>query len=258
MIHRASIIYFSPCGGTKQVADALAKGVNLPITSHDYTQPSKRQAKDFGPEDFVFFIFPVYGGRMPRNAGHVLSKVTGKDTACAIVAVYGNRAYEGALIDVHKLTSAKGFKPVGAIAAVAEHSIAPQIATGRPDAQDKATLGHFASEMLRAAADGKNLTSAPGAYPEWERPEGIHLFPITETEKCISCGQCADICPAEAISPENPDQTDWDKCILCAACAKYCPEAARFMGTSESREYFKPHLVTAAEKRREPELFLGE
>ena len=42
--------------------------------------------------------------------------------------------------------------------------------------------------------------------------------------KCIACGLCAKVCPAEAIKvSENRAFIYADKCLSCGACAMVCP-----------------------------------
>lgn len=47
------------------------------------------------------------------------------------------------------------------------------------------------------------------------------------TDECLSCGACAESCPAEAIS-EAADKfvIDPDLCMSCGACAEDCPAEA--------------------------------
>ena len=256
---RLHLLSFSPCGGTAEVNRALARDVDAEIFHHDWTTPASRQAPlSFGPEDRVFMAFPVYGGRMPRNVEQVFGPVEGNGAACALVAVYGNREFEGALLDLFAIAVKKGFRPVAAVAAVAQHSLAPQVAAGRPDAGDREQLAAFGRRILAAMRTDTLLGHAPGAYPEWRLPRGASLFPVTDREKCVACGQCAAVCPASAISQADFTATDEARCIVCAACAKYCPTGARQMGTPESREKLAHHLVTVASRRKEPELWLGE
>ncbi len=66
-------------------------------------------------------------------------------------------------------------------------------------------------------------------------PEAAADKPEQEAERCLSCGTCRDchlcetICPTQAISRENlPDDSyryvsDDDKCIACGFCADTCP-----------------------------------
>ena len=47
------------------------------------------------------------------------------------------------------------------------------------------------------------------------------------TDACISCGSCADQCPAEAISQGDTQYViDPDSCLSCGACAEQCPMGA--------------------------------
>lgn len=253
------LLSFSPCGGTAEVSRALARDGDADIILHDRTTPAARKAPlAFGPEDRVFIAFPVYGGGMPRNSDEVFRHIEGNGARCALVAVYGNREYEGALLDLFAAAVKKGFRPAAAVAAVAQHSLAPQVAAGRPDAEDREKLAAFGRHILEAMREGAVLATAPGAYPEWKLPKGASLFPLADREKCVACGQCVSVCPAGAIPPDDPAATHEEKCIVCAACAKYCPTGARQMGSPESRGKLAHHLVTAMSRRREPELWLGE
>lgn len=47
------------------------------------------------------------------------------------------------------------------------------------------------------------------------------------TDKCISCGACADVCPVQAITEgEAIYVVDENTCISCGACADTCPVGA--------------------------------
>lgn len=253
------LLSFSPCGGTAEVNRALARDVDAELLVQDCTRASVEKGSiACGPDDFVFLAFPVYGGRMPRNLEDVFRHIEGNGAPCALVAVYGNREFEGALLDLFAAAVNRGFRPAAAVAAIAQHSLAPQVAAGRPDAEDREKLAAFGLRIVVAMRAGALLAKAPGAYPEWKLPKGASLFPVTDREKCVACGQCVSVCPAGAIPADDPAATHEEKCIVCAACAKYCPTGARQMGTPERREKLAHHLTTAASRRREPELWLGE
>lgn len=248
-------VFFSPCGGTKNVMHALVKKVNAPVQEHDLTLPQGRTGDlAFSRDDFVFFGFPVYGGRMPVNIADVFKGIQGDNTPCVLVAVYGNRAFDGALLDLHKIAARKGFLPVAGIAAIAEHSLAPHLATGRPDEEDRAKLAEWGAMVLDFAASGMRLESAPGTYPDWVFPPGMSPYPVTDKAKCIRCGTCAELCPTAAIPADEPWHTDNARCVFCGACAKYCPTDARVMGNERFHQFGKPHLIEAS-LRKEPEIF---
>ena len=255
---RLHLLSFSPCGGTAEVNRTLARDADAELFLHDRTTPAARKAPlTFAPEDRVFIAFPVYGGRMPRTLDKVFARIEGNGARCALVAVYGNREYEGALLDLFATAVKKGFRPVAAVAAVAQHSLAPQVAAGRPDTTDRETLAAFGVRILTAMEAGAVLGQAPGEYPAWKLPSGACLFPLTDRKKCVACGQCAAVCPSGAIPAADPAATREEECIVCAACMKYCPTGARQMGSPESRAKLAHHLLTAASRRKEPELWLG-
>lgn len=232
-INTIHTVLFSPCGGTANATKALVRDVHLHSFEHDITLPANRIEKiSFSSTDLVFFGFPVYGGRMPQNIKQVVTGLRGRDTPCVLVAVYGNRAFEGALLNLY------------------------EVATARPDKADRDRLAEFGLKILERAQNGATLEKAPGAYPDWKIPPGTYFFPITDTGKCIQCGHCVEVCPCGAIPPGDPAKTDIQSCISCAACVKYCPQKARTLGTPETREMFKPHIISAAATRKEAELFL--
>ena len=77
-------------------------------------------------------------------------------------------------------------------------------------------------------------------YTSLEAPEGFRGPPVFDQNKCIGCGACAVVCPANAISLtyRKSDRVYlleyyMGKCIFCALCADVCPVNA----ISMSREY---------------------
>lgn len=251
------VAFFSPCGGTKKVMEALTAELGDSVIFHNRTLPENRdQDLNFGENDFVIFGAPVYGGRIPRRPDQIFGNIRGANTPCGLVAVYGNRAFEGALIDLDALARANGFIPVAAVAAVAQHSMAPIVATNRPDEQDRLKLASFGKEIMRQLEKGASLAQAPGAMPEWQIPEGVSMLPFADLKICKKCGACVKVCPSGAIPADQPWTSVADLCSHCAACVQICKPNARRMGNDAAQEMAKQHLAICLEKRREPELFV--
>ena len=114
------------------------------------------------------------------------------ETPAGIVVVYGNRAYEDALLELRDLVIEQGFIPIAAAAFIGEHSYSTEatpIAHGRPDALDLARAQEFGA-LIRdrlAAPGGWRRTSplpVPGAYPhrEWIPPTDV--APVTDEALC--------------------------------------------------------------------------
>jgi ferredoxin len=48
-----------------------------------------------------------------------------------------------------------------------------------------------------------------------------------DVELCNGCGECAEICPAEAIRIQNGKaQVDGEACMDCGVCVGVCPTGA--------------------------------
>jgi len=52
-------------------------------------------------------------------------------------------------------------------------------------------------------------------------------MPYRITDDCVSCGTCAEECPAEAIQEgDRVYVIDQQKCTACGTCADICPAEA--------------------------------
>lgn len=72
---------------------------------------------------------------------------------------------------------------------------------------------------------------------------------------CTNCGLCARQCPAQAISLENPKETDSKKCISCMRCTVLCPQSARKLNSAMVSAAALA-MKKACSARKENELYL--
>ena len=214
-------IIFSPTGGTEKVAHIIGSHWNESTAKIDLSNPKIDFTKcAISKEDQVLIAMPSFGGRAPAVAIERLKKIAGHGAKCTLVCVYGNRAYEDTLAEMEDAAKESGFRVVAAVAAVAEHSIMPQYAAGRPDASDKKQLEQFAEQI---AGKTEAVVSIPGNRP-YKKAGGAGLVPKAG-QSCTKCGLCAASCPVQAIDPAN-FTADAKKCISCMRCVKQCPEKA--------------------------------
>lgn len=243
-------IIFSPTGGTEKAAHILGSywsentvKIDLSDSKTDFSQCVIHE------EDQVLIAMPSFGGRAPAVAIERLKQITGNGAKCTLVCVYGNRAYEDTLAEMEDAAKESGFRVVAAVAAVAEHSIIPRYASGRPDASDKRQLEQFAAQI---AGKEETAVSIPGNRP-YKKAGGAGLVPKAG-KGCTKCGLCAKNCPVQAIDPVN-FKADSKKCISCMRCVKQCPENARTVNgamVSIAAQVIKK----ACSLRKENELFL--
>jgi ferredoxin len=260
-----TLIYFSPTRTTEKVLEAIARGVGSPSVKRvDLTPPDARTRELHVVRDGLAIIgAPVYGGRIPREAESRLGRVRADGVPAAVVAVYGNREYEDALLELRDIAVEAGFVPVAGAAFVGEHSYdrpTTPIASGRPDADDfrrAQAFGAAVAEKLNGLAvlDSVPPLHLPGNSPYRERFEPPPGAPVTRVELCTRCGECVPACPIGAIDARDPLNTDEEACIFCSACVKICPEGARLWEIEWITRVAR-WLAEEYAARKEPETYL--
>ena len=216
------IAHFSPTGGTRKVADAIAAGFNAPVVEMDLTKANSTVT--LGEKVALMAVLPVYAGRVPQISLERLAALKGNRQKAVAVVVYGNREYDDALLETKNALETNGFQVIAAAAFIAEHSIVRSIAAGRPDAEDEKIARQFAADVM-AKLENPAPVNVPGNDPYVElKPSTFH--PAAD-ESCVKCGVCAEQCPVGAIPMENPNETLNDICINCMRCVQVCPVSSR-------------------------------
>ena len=178
--------------------------------------------------DLLIVGVPSYAGKVPEMAVRSLRRFLGNNTPAIIVSVYGNRAYDDTLIELKDLMESHGFKLLSAAAVIAQHSIFPKIAEGRPNADDMEKLHEFASKSRELLIQIPKMSAVSRLMVKGNRPyrdtKPIPLHPEGSKGKCISCHACVKMCPVGAITMKEPYKTNEKKCISCGRCVVVCPE----------------------------------
>lgn len=252
-------LFFSPTHSSEKIGELLSEKISLALKTSseniNYTLPKGRE-KGIGLDanDVLVFSFPVYGGRVPAPLLEPLKKIHGSGCAAIPVAVYGNRAFDDALLEAADILTTQGSKVVAAIGAVAQHTFDERIGHGRPDASDKDILRTFGERIAKKIAQ-KDFTrpDIPGNHPYLTPADMPPLSPAT-SDACNYCGICARDCPMGIIDPKDEHKVS-SGCIVCTACVKYCPQKAKSF-PAEFLSFVQDFLEKVASARREPELFI--
>lgn len=167
-IKRVHIAYFSPTGTTKRTLRAVAEGFGCSeLSETDWGDPKSRAAiLKTGPDELVIAGMPVYYGRIP-SLFHEGLPLRGEGTPFVPVAVYGNRHYDDAVLELKTLGEAAGCVTLGAAAFVAQHCLNPDMGRGRPDASDLAVMKRFGSALRprRMALRFHAASERAGGFP---------------------------------------------------------------------------------------------
>lgn len=256
-----NLIYFSATDTTKKILKQIASSMVENYKEYDITLDNDRNTNlSFNSDDVVMVGVPVYAGRVPKFLIDYFKRIKGSNTLAIFVVLYGNRAYEDALLELKDTFEANSFLGIAAGAFIGEHSYTKEVANKRPDANDLEIANVFGVDILNKIKNQNlNLINSKldvkGNYPYKERKNSPKVAPTT-SDACIDCGICAKHCPMGAINLKNFKEIDADKCIKCCSCVKKCPVEAKYMDNEFVNKLTKMLIDNCSLNRNEPELFI--
>jgi ferredoxin len=265
--------YFTGTLTTKKVVQVIAakaaEGLKAELADYDFSLPQARSAFPvFNEGELVILGTPTYAGRVPNLLLKSLAGLKGAGALAVPVVLFGNRAYDDALVELRDILQDAGMTAIGAGAFVGEHSFSTTLGKGRPDRKDMKAAEDFGSALAQKVAGLAGLPDKPievkgtpkpygGYYQPRDRQKVLidirKMKPVTSPD-CNECKLCADICPMGAIDQSNVAEVP-GICIKCCACVKRCPKGAKSF-TDQGYLYHQHEMEAQYERRAEVEVFI--
>lgn len=245
-----TVIYFSATGNSLSVAKHI--GGNL-LSVKQLVNDGIYSIED----DVIGIVSPTYCADVPRFMRTWLEKASLKADYTFFISTYGYLAGEATSHAEKYLTKAAGHadyveKIKMADTALTRFETAKQIATlsdKHVDEQIAAVCEDIQMRKHNVPKTGvfdkavDKLYHAAGASQT--APEKAKKAHFTD-EKCVRCGICAKVCPADNIVVGEKVEF-LNKCEGCLACVHNCPKNAMHVKGERSSVRFRNDEVTLAE-----------
>jgi ferredoxin/flavodoxin len=247
------IVYFSPAGSTRHVAEVIEKrfmalgaevsSFDLANSNNDVAMTMLQQMEDSEGKNCLFIGSPVYVSHAVPIVMDCISGLKESTGGFAVPFVTWGGACSGiSLYEMGKGLINKRFTLLGAAKILAVHSLMWQLedplGKGHPDADDDRMVGELVNHVNQKLSEDnpKGIKLSDLAYQSKEdhaemekislQTAKAHMPERTiDAELCNQCQVCSDVCPADVVT-FTPYPEFGNDCVFCLNCLKKCPEYA--------------------------------
>ena len=230
------ILYFSGTGNSRYVAEKISKVTGDNVISINEILKSGNKGIIESEKPFIF-VCPTYAWRIPRVVSEFIREANFKNTKeVYFILTCGGETGE-AVKYIRKLCIEKGFTLKGFASVIMPDNYIVMYDT--PDEEKANKIIEGATEKISYIAkcikDGKELEEEKSKlgsslksglvnslfYSAFVKAKGFY-----STDKCISCGKCAKLCPLNNINIVDGRPKWGANCTHCMACICGCPVQA--------------------------------
>jgi NAD-dependent dihydropyrimidine dehydrogenase PreA subunit/flavodoxin len=246
-VTRGIVVYLSYTGNTKQIAEAIYRGMSKLMDQSDIVRLRKTHPKDLIGYDLIGIGSPVRLGKMPAELREFIAGMNSLEgTQCFVFNTHAALPVDFMRESVTALRE-KGLVVIGFknwyCAVYLPYVPKPYFTDGHPDEIDLKEAEDFGREMAeRSQKIHKGETNLIQQLPEGELYDEIYgarmrgeLPPEVmkaraqgfsiDMDKCTRCNYCVELCPTNSIE-FSVDPPVFHKCDQCWLCEQTCPEGA--------------------------------
>jgi NAD-dependent dihydropyrimidine dehydrogenase PreA subunit len=236
------IYYFSGTGNSKWVAEQLAsKTDDIAVNMVGLSAVPSTNDQTIG------IIFPIHAWGVPEPVLEFVKRLMGKPAFTFGVCTCGDEAGNA----MEKLSSIFPLNSTYSVAMPSNYVMGADIESHESIvskiAKAKEKLKTIAAQVIAK----QSVNDVNKGKLSWVKSNlanfGFNKVarstkPFYVTDKCISCGECAENCPANTITMVDGRPQWVEKCYQCTACINCCPTQAIEYGkgtSTRSRYQFK-------------------
>lgn len=241
------ILWYSGCGNSRFVADTLSKELGDDNMVFIPDAARQKAALEFGPDDVLGIVFPVYSWSVPKLVSEFLRTVSikGKPAYIFAACTCGDQTgltYEHLCKDLRKqglqLDAFFSFQmPETYINLPGFNLDTPENAKRKIDGTKESLSEVIGLIKQRTQGNYDKLRGSKTFLKSNILKPLFYGLLITDrkfnvSDDCIGCGICAKNCPLQNITIEN-DRPKWNgHCTNCMSCYHRCPKNAINFGSA--------------------------
>ena len=235
------ILYFSSTGNSLYIAKKAKEFFGGEIRYiPNYT-------KDGSEYDFIVIVTPIYSFGLPVPVSELLPKLD-KNVRIFVVQNYGGMAggadglfykyaaeYGLNVKSIYKTKMPENFTLIMSPPAFFVKSVLKSADKRLEKIFSDIKSGNYHIPKIKKTREKTYLKNKSNWYKIGER--------FSVTDKCIGCGKCVNVCPANNITMTVGCPIYGKSCIACLGCFHRCHEKAIiYMGKDNKKRYINPNV----------------